>query len=124
MFGMVVPANWLTLPMVIWRIIIGPIHLTKIYWGWVFVMNAYTYIELLSAAECLMIKFLSLVVFKRLLPIQDDIFARFLLVANICLSLFLSLVNCYSLENIGAEKRFLGMPTDMVSTIETLRDFK
>ncbi len=76
-------------------------------------MNAYTYFEFIAAFEYLMIKFMSVVIFKRVAPILDDFFAVFLFLLNLSLSLFFSLINCHTVGNHQAQMRIQGLPLDL-----------
>ena len=112
MFGLIVICNWLTIPMAFWRIIIGPIEESKVYWAWCFVINFYTYGLFLPGMEQLLVKFLSIVILKRIPPIQDDFFGWFLLQTNTLLASMFAIINCYTVGPQKARRRFQGFPME------------
>ena len=113
MFGLIVICNWLTLPVAFWRIIIGPVEASKIYWTWCFIINFYTYALFLPGGEHAAIKFVSVVILKRMLPLQDDFFSTFLLLFNMVISVVFSCVNCYTIGPQKARRRYQGLPMDL-----------
>ena len=113
MIATLVVANWLTLPVTIYRITVGSVASASVYWFWCFVTNAYTYGIFIPAAEHLLIKYISVVVLKRLPTVQDDFFGLFLFLANQIVSAFLSIVNCCTRGNHRALKRIQGLPMEL-----------
>ncbi len=80
---------------------------------WWFSASTFLISFALTGVEHIILKYLSVVVFQRLLPIMDDFFARFFLLANLATSSFMGLVNCYSEEYFEIEMRASGLPTSM-----------
>ncbi len=56
-------------------------------------------------------RFIAIVVLKRMLPMLDDFFAVFIGFTNVIVAGMLSLVNCFSFRGLGQELKMMGMPT-------------
>ena len=80
---------------------------------WWFSASTFLVSFALAGMEHILLKYFSVVVFGRVLPIMDDFFARFFLLANVATSSFMGLVNCYSVEYFEIEMRASGLPTSM-----------
>ncbi len=113
LLGVVIVFNWLTLPVTLWRTLVGAIVSSKVFWAWCFSLNAYTYMVLLVSTEYLVIKCLAVVVMKRVLPILDDFCALFLFLANLLVVSLLAVMNCYTVGNHQAHMRIQGLPIEM-----------
>ncbi len=99
--------------MQIWMMNIGPIN-SVVQWIWWFTGTTFIAFESLSTIECMIIKYLTIVVYKRMLPILDDFVARCQGLVNITVASFMGLVNCYSEEGFIALNRGGGLPPKMV----------
>ncbi len=56
----------------------------------------------------MLVKFISVVIIKRVPPIQDDFFARFLIVSNTIIATMFAIINCYTIRPQMARRRFQG----------------
>ncbi len=80
---------------------------------WWFAASTFIVSMALQGVEHVLLKFLSVVVYQRFLPIADDFFARFLFLSNLFVSSLIGLVNCYSVEFYEIAMRASGLPTSM-----------
>ncbi len=106
---------WICTPFNIWRMTASPVSGPG-FWLLLLASYATVYFIYLSALEYLLIKFLTNVVFKRVLPLMDDFFAAFFLATNICLGLNLGFLELYTEEASKIELRYGGLPVSMSMT--------
>ena len=65
--------------------------------------------------EYMIMRYLIIFTYKRMLPIIDDFFANFFGLANVSVAGFMAMVNCYSEEGYILLNRGTGLPPKMTS---------
>ncbi len=114
MIGIVLIFEIITTPLNVWRMVVSPIT-GVLYWIWWFLASHVCINHGLLAIEYAIIKYLIIVVYKQFLPIVDDFFADFFMVANFGIASWISLVNLYTTAGLHLEKRVAGMPLFLVN---------
>ena len=92
--------------------IIGPVN-NYIYWIWCSIQEYHFFGIVLIGIEIYTFKFLTIVVYKKMLPILDDFMAMFLVATNMVVGYFLGIVSLYSQFNHFSETRFVGWPSEL-----------
>ena len=77
---------------------------------WFYVGMTYVVAIGLTSLEIMLLRFFSIVVFKRMLPLLDDFFAIFFQVANLAVGIFLAIVSGSSEDFYPRVKKSLGLP--------------
>ncbi len=76
--------------------ILGSIDSDLVFWIWFFSFFLRYYGGALYTVEYFAVKFVSIVVMKQMLPIDDDFFSKFLMVANMSVAFVLSMTLGFS----------------------------
>ena len=105
---------WCVILLLMWRIFVSPVT-DFFWWFWYSLSTCYAFACGLTLAEYLLIKYMSTVILKRMLPILDDFFATFLATGNLAFGLVFGFANCYTEEGFLAEMRSAGLPPTMAS---------
>ncbi len=71
------------------------------------------YCLLLYAIEIFCYKFLCVVVFRRIILVNDDFMALFLNCLNTALAFLLTMVSCHTQTLYHVEMRYIGLPNEM-----------
>ena len=77
---------------------------------WDFVGLTYVVSVGLTTLEILWIRFFTIVVLKRMLPLLDDFFGMFFQLANLAVGAFLAIVSAYSEDSYPRNKGGVGLP--------------
>ncbi len=93
---------------------IGPVN-SNAQWAWWFVGTTMIVSLGLATVEYMAIKYLTIAVYKHVLPIIDDFFAQFLGLANVIVAGFLALANCYTEEGYINLNRGTGLPPKLAT---------
>ena len=117
----IIISYWTTLPVVYWRIMVGPVN-SHVFWFWCCIMDGQWIRMTLTGISNWIIKLLTIVVRKAMLPIVDDFMAMFFLSVNITVTTFLGYVSICTRYNHLSETRFIGWPMDWAKY--TPMDFK
>ena len=99
-------------PCMFWRMVIGPVTGIS-FWIYWFMASTAIFFFVFLVAEYFLVKYLSIVIFGRILPIMDDFFALFVQVSNAIVAAVFGLINCYTFESNEIEMRLAGLPTTM-----------
>ncbi len=83
---------WTIYPLRIWQIVVGTVSYHAAY-VWFYVGMTYLVAIGLTAFEIMLIRFFSIVIWKRMLPLLDDFFAMFFQCANLAVAAFLAIVS-------------------------------
>ncbi len=77
---------------------VGPLDLDPIFWIWLLTLRIYQFYFLVCGIEIFAVKYMSIVVLKRVLHVMDNFWNVYLVMANSAISFMLSLINCFSTE--------------------------
>ncbi len=105
---------WIIYPMQLWRMNIGPVN-SNAQWAWWFVGTTMIVSLGLATVEYMAIKYLTIAVYKHVLPIIDDFFAQFLGLVNVIVAGFLALANCYTKKGYINLNRGTGLPPKLAT---------
>ncbi len=108
---MILICNWIQLPVRAFRLIMGPIHSGIIFWPWMFSLRAFFFGIIVYGTEFLLMRFISIVVLKRMLPVLEDFFSIFICASNIAIVSMLSLINCFSYRACMQQSQMAGLPS-------------
>ncbi len=107
--AMLLVFSWFYVPIITWRIIGGPI-VGRMFWMFMLTSSLVTFFLGFAILEYCLIKFLAIVVMKRMLTILDDIFALFSFLCILLISGLLAGLALYNTDSLMFEKRFAGLP--------------
>ncbi len=109
--------HWISAPVLFWRHAIGPLSNAFFSWTMVIVVRLYVMFFFLTGTEYVTIKYLSVVVLKRVLPIVDDFFAFFFFLANASAAIFTTYIQLHNPWSQRTAMRFRGMPDILLDNV-------
>ncbi len=101
---------WITLPILLWRVNVGPIQLGFIFWLRVFVINFMLFMTILPLLQYYTIKFLAIVVKKRMVSTLDDFWSQSLFRINVTVSVIPTYLTLFTKVSYDRVKTFQGLP--------------
>ncbi len=108
---------WICIPALTYRIVYSPLT------GWINYLIVYlgfgtAFLLTFIVVEYYCLKYLAVVVFKRMLPIMDDFLAMFMLPTNLSVTALLTYVNMSTSESMMYERRLAGLqPTFWIGSV-------
>ena len=90
-FIIVLVYDTINTPLNVYRLAIGPVS-EGLFWISLFLLRICAFWITLIGFEYLFIKYLAVVIWKRILPIVDDFFGLFILLANFSISAVLAMI--------------------------------
>ncbi len=108
-------------PVVVWRYMIGHINV-MVFWTWLFTTSSFLFQAFVTIAFSLVFEFLTHVVWKQVLPIVDDVMARFTLLTSVIIGSWLSVINLFCQTNSVLAIKFIGRPLSLA--LDTPLGFK
>ncbi len=122
LFTITVLAYWVIIPVRIIRLLTGPLNLV-LYWIWAFSLNCFIYSANLYIAEYFLMKFISIVVKKQVLPFLEDFFGFFLAVFNFVISVWLLVISSFTQDFAIEQFKARGLP-DFLGDMTTLLSWR
>ncbi len=110
--ALIIFGYWSFLPVLFWRIVFGPIGSSSLLSMSLFNLNVFSYCTLFGISECYIYKFITILVIKRMAPIIDDFFARFLFLWKVIAASLANVVHIHTIAHAQSMTSFLGMPND------------
>ncbi len=102
--------QWLAAPILFWRLAIGPLSIPFFAWSMIFAARIYFFLVVFIGTEYLTIKYMSVIVLKRVLPIIDDFFGLYFFIANLTAIIWISYIASHSEWSARTALRYAGKP--------------
>ena len=112
MCGCVVLFYLICTPFNIWRMTVGPVS-GSAFWFWVFTANFTIFFVFLGSYEYIALKFLTVVIFGKIISVVDDFSSSFLFLTNVVIGSMLGILNLYTAEGMRNHYRNAGLPIGM-----------
>ena len=121
-FAMTIVGYSILIPFRIARLLIGPFS-EALFWIWVTVLSCFTYSVVLCTTEYSVIKFISIVVKRQVLPLVDDFFGRFFFGFNTLMSIWLLTISAFTTDFTKEKFKILGLP-DFIQDTDNMLPLK
>ncbi len=104
--------EWIIMPLELSRTLFWPDikHSSFLLFVYPFIQRLSFFVCLSFAFEIFLLKYLAVVKFKRVLPLNEDFFAFFILLSNLTLACILSIISWYSQFGSNYMVKFAGWP--------------
>ncbi len=115
--------NLVSTPILFWRHVFGPVN-SFFYYYFMLLNNNYIFQIFIILSEIYSLKFLTVVILKRIPTIIDDFVARFLSMSNLAIGILLALLNCFTALFAAHELIFTGYPVFILQAQRVQLNFK
>ncbi len=119
MLSVILVCQWISASLTFWKTTMGPLTINFLAWTAALCLRFFLMFIILTGIEYMTIKYVSVIVMRRVLPIQDDFFGHFAIVCNLALTTWIVIVCSYSDLSALAVVRFQGLP-DLIASTEGL----
>ncbi len=109
LFAIAIPVHWILILIRLWRLLIGPFN-TFLFVVWISTLSVSLYSSVQCIVEYSVIKFMSVVVQKRVLPVVDDFFGLFFWGLNSLMSFWLLLISSFTKRFMVIMLETMGLP--------------
>ncbi len=103
------------IPVISWQYFVGPIS-EFCYWIWWFALNSFAVQAGVNFFSSVVLRYLTIVVYERMLSIEDNFMALFMFINSIILGSISSMIHCLCKVSFtsGNAGRFLELPPEIV----------